>query len=373
LTEPPSTILRWTRFASNPHGTGPEKRSAQILALCSEAGLAVDDMRPPARVPRWRAYPAGLAARWRFGARAAIYGRSIGLLGYHSEFYRAALAGHRGARVLIWETTYDVMLPALARQAGFRVIALPHNLEAFVSEAVFADPAYDPTGDFGAEVARLALADSVFAISREERWLLEARGLSPGYLPYYPDPVLQLECAAIRARRVARASPDGRMRGPLLILGSAFNPASARGMATQLEWLARSFPTDVEIAVAGPRSEEILASHARPGVRLLGQVGRDQLVELLASCSAMLVHTLGGAGAVTRIPEALLAGVPIIANPNAARDQFGTPGVHVYESEAEFAALVRAVPPIPPPPPFPASAAAQFRSALARLQASGPL
>jgi len=368
-----STILRWTRFPSNPHGTGPEKRSAQILALCNQAGIAVEDMRPPARVSRWRAYPAGLAARLRFGARAAIYGRSIGLLGYHSEFYRTALAGHRGERVLLWETTYDAILPALARQAGFRVIALPHNIEAFVSEAVFADPAYDPTRDLGAEVARLALADSVFTISKEERWLLEARGLSPGYLPYYPDPVLQAECGAIRSRRLARASADGRVRGPLLILGSAFNPATARGMAWQLECLARSLPADAGVVVAGPRSGEVLASHSRPGVRMLGQVAREQLVELLGSCSAMLIHTFGGAGAVTRIPEALLAGVPVIANPNAARDQFGAPGVHVYDSEAGFADLVRVVPPIPPPPPYPDSAAAQFRSAIARLRAPQPV
>jgi hypothetical protein len=367
MPDMPLTLLRWTRFASDPHGTGPEKRSTQIRALAEEAGFAIDDMRPPTSLPQWRTWVAGLAAHWRFGPHASVDRAGVGLLGYRSLFYRTALARHCGVRVLLWETTYDTVLPTLARRAGFRVIALPHNLEALVSGAVFADPAYDPTADLGAEVRRLALADAVFTIAKEERWLLEARGLAPGYLPYYPDPALVTECHAIRARRVARASTDGRVHGPLLILGSAFNPATARGMAQQLEWLAQSPATNAEVIVAGPQSDVLLARYARPAVQLLGSVTREKLIALLEHCSALLIHTFGGAGAVTRIPEALLAGVPIIANPNAARDQFGTPGLHLYESTAELIAQIAACPPIPPAPAYPASAVAEFRSTLVRL------
>jgi len=86
----PNTLLRWTRFADNPHGTGPEKRSAQLRALCEEAGFAVADMKPPASVPFWRTYPAGFAARWRFGRHAALYNQSPGLLGFFANFYRGA-------------------------------------------------------------------------------------------------------------------------------------------------------------------------------------------------------------------------------------------------------------------------------------------
>jgi hypothetical protein len=76
---------------------------------------------------------------------------------------------------------------------------------------------------------------------------------------------------------------------------------------------------------------------------------------------------VGGAGAVTRIPEALLAGIPVIANRNAARDQPETPGVHVYEDAAEFAELVRARLPYPPPPPEPVAAQRRFTEQLRRL------
>ncbi len=104
-------LLRWTRFTSDPHGTGPEKRSAQIRALCLEAGFTLSDMKPPAAVPFWKTYPAGLAARWEFGTHAALYGRNLGLLGFHAQFYREALARHQGAKVLLWETTYDTNAP----------------------------------------------------------------------------------------------------------------------------------------------------------------------------------------------------------------------------------------------------------------------
>ena len=196
--QPAPSLLRWTRFASDPHGTGPEKRSAQILSLCRGAGFGVDDMQPPSHISRWQVLKAGLSARWRHGAHASVDHAGPGLLGFRARFYQTALAAHQGTRVLLWETTYDTLLPEMAHAAGFKIIALPHNLEALVSERVFADQAYNPFADLAAEVDRLARAEAIFTIAKEERWLLEARGLEPDYLPYYPDPVLVDECGAIR-------------------------------------------------------------------------------------------------------------------------------------------------------------------------------
>jgi hypothetical protein len=70
---------------------------------------------------------------------------------------------------------------------------------------------------------------------------------------------------------------------------------------------------------------------------------------------------------VTRIPEALLSGIPVIANRNAARDQHGTPGVHVYDDRDEFIALALASLPVPPAPPRPLAAEKRFQAALSKL------
>jgi glycosyltransferase involved in cell wall biosynthesis len=360
-------LLRWTRFASDPHGTGGEKRSAQIRAVCEAAGFTLVDMQPAVFSPRWRSWLAGLRVRGRWGAQISVDHANVGLLGYRARFYHEALARHRGAKLLLWETTYDSLLPKLARAARFAVIALPHNLEAFVSEAVFSDPQYDPFPDLGAEVARLAHANAIFTISKEERWLLETRGLQPYHLPFFPDPVLREDCRRIRRSREAAAATDGRLGGPLLILGSGFNPATARGMQCQLEWLARAGLPPDRVVVAGPKTDVMLADSLFPGVRRMGMVPRETLEDLFTTCSALLLHTTGGAGALMRIPEALLAGVPVIANSNAARDQYGTAGVHVYDDLAEFLALARNPPPLPPPPPQPSAAEARFTAEIGRL------
>lgn len=362
-----TTLLRWTRFASNPYGTGGEKRSAQIRALCEAAGFAVADMQPPPGAIRWRARLAGMAVRWRLGRHASVDGAGTGLLGYRSLFYRDALTRHRGARLLLWETTYDSILPTLARAAGYRLMALPHNLESLVTEAAFADPRHDVVAGLVREIRRLQLADAVFTISKEERWLLEARGLDPHYLPFHPDPVLAEACSRIRRARVAQGRADGSIAGPLLLLGSAFNPATERGMRWQLAQLRAAPRPSGGVVVIGPQTETRFGDLAIPGVRFCGAVTWEELTQHLATCSAVLIHTFGGAGAVTRIPEALAAGVPVIANENAARDQYGTTGVYVYDDPAGFHALVQAALPIPPPPPRPVAAEARFQSVLRGL------
>ncbi len=367
MTSSSPTLLRWTRFSSDSHGTGSAKRTAQVRALCMQAGYTVADMRPPATVSRARTWIGGLSMRARFGANASVDHAGTGLLGYRSAFYRDALAKHDGARVLLWETTYDTLLPTLAREAGYKIIALPHNLEALVSDQVFADAAYDPFADLSGEVKRLALADSVFTISKEERWLLEARGLSPYYLPYFPDATFAGECLRIRAKRESIADARGCINGPLLLVGSAFNPATARGMKEQLRWLKKSRLPANGIVVVGPKSDVVLADEQVPGIQILGEVSRARLVELQETCSALLIHTYGGAGAVTRIPEALLSGLPIISNPNAARDRYDTPGVHVYETPDEFIQLTQNALPVPPTPARALQSEARFEAELHRL------
>lgn len=360
-------LLRWTRFASKADGTGPEKRSAQIAELVRNAGYAVRDMVPPSSAPRFPRMLAGLKARLAHGPLASVDRAGAGLLGFRSHFYGQALATHTGLKVLLWETTYDDVLPALARAAGFRVIALPHNLESLVSDAVFRDGGYNPAPDLAAEIRRLRRADKVFTIAREERWLLEAAGLEPGYLPFFPTGELATECSRLWERRQHSAAPNGTVSGPLLLLGSAFNPATARGMQLQLEWLASDPTSPREIVIAGGDTDRHFAAFAGSRIRVLGSVSREKLLELYAGCSALLIHTRGGAGAVTRIPEALAAGVPVIVNSNGARDQHGAAGVHVYENAGEFLRLTRSELPLPPTPAWPSSQVDAFHDTLRKF------
>lgn len=323
-------------------------------------------MHPPQKVSRITTWIHGLRARLRFGRTASVDRAGIGLLGYRSVFYSRALRNYRGKKTLLWETTYDTLLPTFAKDAEFRVIALPHNLEALVSEQSFSDLHHDDVADLSAELQRLRLADAIFAISKEEQWFLEANQIPSHYLPFFPDETLAESCLSIRAERIGKANSAGHVSGPLLVLGSAFNPATCRGMAEQLRCLGQDAPTAPSTVVIGPDTDKHLAQFRSPRVQILGGVSRPVLADILASCSALLIHTQGGAGAVTRIPEALLNGIPIIANINAARDQHGMPGVHVYADSDEFMALVHTSLPMPPPPPRPLGAEKRFQQELLR-------
>jgi hypothetical protein len=355
------TVLRWTRFQGDRHGTGAEKRTAQIRWLCDEAGVEVVDLQPPEDFPRLKARLMGAWLRLRLGAHASVDSAGPGLLGYRYFFFDTAVRRHPDSKLIVWETTYDDVMPYVARRREKRLLALPHNLEALVSGKVFADPRYDPRADLAAEVRRLGRADAVFTIAREERRLLEAGGVAARYLPFFPDPILEKECLELRQRR---RKPDATH--PLLLVGSAFNAATGQGMRRQLEWLRGA---NRPVIVVGPQTDRILGEFASEQVNVLGVVPRERLTEVMAAAGALLVHTQGGAGAVTRIPEALLAGLPVIANANALRDCHGIAGTYQYETREEFLRLAAQLLPMPPPPSRPTQDEALFQSTLRQLAA----
>jgi hypothetical protein len=94
----------------------------------------------------------------------------------------------------------------------------------------------------------------------------------------------------------------------------------------------------------------------------------EALFELLAEARGLLVHQDRGAGALSRITEALVAGVPVIANRIAARSTRGYQGVSVYDTPEELRSLIaaagfQALPSLPPP----REAMDRFRRTLAEL------
>jgi hypothetical protein len=93
-------------------------------------------------------------------------------------------------------------------------------------------------------------------------------------------------------------------------------------------------------------------------------VSSEKLDELLAGAKATLVHQPLATGALTRMAELLMSGLPVIANPIAARSTWHHQGVHVFEDEAELNALCAASLPMPPVPVVPEG----VRSAIRALQ-----
>jgi hypothetical protein len=95
------------------------------------------------------------------------------------------------------------------------------------------------------------------------------------------------------------------------------------------------------VDVAGFGTEQLRGLLDHTTYCLHGGVDEIKLNELIKSAGAVLVHQKAAVGTLTRIPEMLLAGVPVIANSIAARNHVRLDGVHIYETPEELFELLK--------------------------------
>ena len=98
-----------------------------------------------------------------------------------------------------------------------------------------------------------------------------------------------------------------------------------------------------------------------------GSASTEDLDALCASARAVIVYQQFGGGALTRIADMLLAGVPVLANAIAARSYHGCPGVYEYNAPEELAALLATDLPEPPLPVRPHAAERRFVETVRQL------
>ena len=72
---------------------------------------------------------------------------------------------------------------------------------------------------------------------------------------------------------------------------------------------------------------------------LHGALSQNALENILGQVTAIIAHQRVTTGCLTRIPEMLMAGIPIFCNTNAVRSWHNVPGIHVYESFPELMTL----------------------------------
>jgi hypothetical protein len=125
---------------------------------------------------------------------------------------------------------------------------------------------------------------------------------------------------------------------------------------------------DMTIRVVGLETERLRNVQRPPSVDVRGYVDNDTLDEMLISARAVLIHQRAGVGALTRIPEMLVAGVPVIASGVAARSAHEFEGVYTYEAPYELEALMRGDPlPMPPVPQRAVDAEERFVETMRRV------
>ncbi|MBW4538628.1 MAG: hypothetical protein KME43_05710 [Myxacorys chilensis ATA2-1-KO14] len=328
-------ILVDTFFTTDPNGHGGDHRTAQIAELIKKASINSSPFDRTLLTTRFSRYLAGVSAilnpttlqfitkhRLKVGYSTV----ALAFCGFQRQLYQSKLRQHNGIKLLLWEATKNYVAPYVAADNGFKVIALPHNLESLVLDqgAFFAG--------FETEVRALVKADTVFCISREEEWLLRIKGANAYFLPYYPpEAVLQ------RLLKVREARATSTKRG-FLILGNANNPPTRNGMIEQLERLREVEKTlDFYVDIAGYGTERLAEYCDGKTYTIHGAITNEKLDELLIGTQAALIHQKPTSGALTRIPELLISGVPVVANTNACRSTSEYSGVYRYESWIELA------------------------------------
>ena len=326
---------------------GGQLRSAQISGLVCRALPDAEHLvaQHPRTLPR-RAL-AGLAIKGVVEALITRRKLTEGLFTAWVDSLVDKLALGRGDLIIYdADPRYGAAVVNVAARRGLRVIALPHNIEALLPKAfpIVIDAVREGRA-LTAEMRWLARVEAVWTIGVFDQELLQLFGIAARRLPYVPPADRLADLLAVRARRTALPG------APLLILGTAHNVPTRAGMAEQLMILHNLADGTArpDVIVAG-YGTEALADRDWPGVRLLGSRTWPEVLDLLANAAALWVHQAPMTGALTRIPEALMAGVPVLANRWAARGHDAMPGLHVYDHNADILRLLQTLPAISPMP-----------------------
>lgn len=330
-------IVRHSKFASNPFGDGGDKRSAQIEELLKSGSLAFenDDFTLPKGLSKAQLFKLSLRA-------IGFIRKNIGWKAYPSLKAKINAIKHFALRIpiildkykgtgtcFVWESTIsgNYSYPYLMKAAGARVIAVPHNLESVVPTQTDSQTGNVAPKWFYNEVERLKKCDAVFAISKEETWILRLFGVNAYYLPYYPPQATLNYLLKIREKRAARV---GNAEKKFLLLGSATNVPTLYGMQMLIDAFVGE-KRQFTVSVAGYGTDSLRITD-NGNVKFLGPLSSEQLETASVETDAILIYQPPTSGALTRITEMLVAGVPIFANFNAARDIHNVEDVNVYES-----------------------------------------
>ena len=214
-------------------------------------------------------------------------------------------------------------LPLLKQLLRWRipVIAICHNFETLAPGQVKKKQAID---FFQEELEVLSRCRLVVTISREEDVLLNNLGIPSLFFPYYPgEPIVQ-RLLAVRAERIST------LKQGFLALGNAMNTQTREG----LRRLGHFWQENKLAAIAGKlilggfKAEKFLnAAEFGFGIDFLGTMDPVNLDRLLARIKAFLCYQKDGSGALTRICEMLIAGIPVLANSHAARSYYHMKGL----------------------------------------------
>jgi Glycosyltransferase Family 4 len=358
LRQGSASIIYFSRYRADQVDNGGARRVAQLLQLLIGYDLEfVTSMTKPAasgvvstKVDSLfnKVVRAVVRCRYRlYGAEFAIW---IFFSRRLAKRWVRALARRDNIRlVIVDDPIFFAPLVQALHDRSIPVVAHCHNIETLSRSQVQSDYQKQLLAE---ELGLLSLCLAAITISREETFLLRNIGLNTFYLPYYPPLAIEQRLLAVRQLRTHTVKRD------FLLLGSVGNVPTLIGIerviaAWEMHW--GGIHGD-RLIVAGHGTEVLLASSREGVIEVAGSVTDEQLDGLLVRVRGCIVYQEDGAGALTRISELLLSGVPVIANTHAARSYYHLPGVIEFAEPADILSKleelrsceVKIVPPVLP-------------------------
>lgn len=330
-------VLRFSHFPDDPFGDGGAKRTAQISEILSMANLKTTWYNPDISGIKKKSFAAvdGIQVVRKHKIACANTKTALTQLGFN-YFKTATNLRYYDAehRVMLWESTRqkNFVLPFANEHKHLTIVAMPHNIESLVAGQPSEFTGKMAPDWFSEELHSLRKCTHVVAISPEDQLLLQLFGIQASLLPYFPPEPVQRFLESIRAQRTKNVSSN-----KLLLLGTAGNYPTFEGMLASIKLFQSAKNNDLELHVAGYLTE-MLRGHfeADEHVVLHGTVSQEGLAGLLTTCKAVWINQPPSTGALTRLPEMMLAGVPVIINQLGAKSWIHWPGVLPFTSNNQL-------------------------------------
>ena len=219
------------------------------------------------------------------------------------------------------DPVYFLPLTEGLKKQAVPVVVISHNIESLASHQVNRRCRQRL---FNREIEILAACDLVITISREETWLLKNLDIHALYFPYYPVDDIRNRLLTIRKSREKTEKRD------FLLIGTTINEATRQGMVAVINHWKRQklFVAGDRLLVAGFMSDVFLKEiKNEKHIDVLGPLTDEELDRISGRVRASIVYQDFGSGALTRIMETLIAGVPILINSHAARSYHNMSGL----------------------------------------------
>lgn len=332
------SIVRYSNFKPDPWGNGAEKRTAQLAELLesySESIVELSSMKMPKKHGRIESYLTG----YRYLSGMGLPLKSRLHVGQTGLKVRNLLDGISEHDLVLWEYSRysNNYLPYVARQCGIPLIGLPHNLESLVPTQRSLASGRKGLEWLNEEFRLLKDCDVIFTISEEEEWLLKLSDANAYCLPYYPVRVVEKQLFDIRERR--RQSTTGDF---FLLLGTVLNPPTKHGFVELIQYFNECVHGK-KLVVVGFATETLMDDLGIRGsnVEILGGVDKERLEDLLVTCKALIVNQKPSSGALTKLQEMRIAGVPVIGNKLSFRSYSNISGFYSFFDYSDLNELLQ--------------------------------